>query len=52
VPVPLVVVVADDVPRAPAADSMAFTVASGRVVEIDVMNDPARLAEIDLSLIP
>ena len=30
---------------------MAFTVARGRVVEIDVMNDPARLAEIDLSLI-
>jgi RNA polymerase sigma factor (sigma-70 family) len=30
---------------------MAFTVVGGRVVEIDVMNDPARLAEIDLSVV-
>lgn len=30
---------------------MAFTVAGGRVVEINVMNDPARLAEIDLSVV-
>jgi len=30
---------------------MAFTVVGGRVVEINVMNDPARLAEIDLSVI-
>jgi RNA polymerase sigma-70 factor (ECF subfamily) len=30
---------------------MAFTVVRGRVVEINVMNDPARLGEIDLSVI-
>jgi RNA polymerase sigma-70 factor (ECF subfamily) len=30
---------------------MAFTVMRGRVVEINVMNDPARLGEIDLSVI-
>jgi hypothetical protein len=30
---------------------MAFTVVRGRVVEINVMNDPARLSEIDLSVI-
>jgi hypothetical protein len=30
---------------------MAFTVMGGRVVEINVMNAPARLGEIDLSLI-
>ena len=30
---------------------MGFTIANGRIVEIDVLNDPERVKEIDLSIL-
>jgi RNA polymerase sigma-70 factor (ECF subfamily) len=30
---------------------MGFTVADGRIVEIDALNDPARLAALDLEVL-
>ena len=30
---------------------MAFTITGGRIVEINVLNDPVRLSELDLSAV-
>jgi hypothetical protein len=38
-------------PDGKAVSVMAFTVAGGRVVAIDVLADPERLAELDLSVL-
>ncbi|MGW0395190.1 sigma-70 family RNA polymerase sigma factor [Streptomyces sp. NPDC003042] len=37
------------VPRARAVSVMAFTVVDGKIVAIDVLSDPARLKELDLT---